>query len=60
MSGFLESGGAINFIIKDEKVCFEINNAAAKRAGLEIRSQLLRLAQRIISDDIPKDDKKAK
>lgn len=58
MSGFLESDGVINFIIRDEKVCFEINVAAAKKAGLEIRSQLLRLAKRVIGEDAAKDDKK--
>jgi len=51
MKGFLESGGIINFLIEDEKVCFEINNTAAKQAKLEIRSKLLRLAKRVIEED---------
>lgn len=40
----------INFIIKDEKVRFEINLVAAKEAKLQIRSQLLRLAEVVIGD----------
>ncbi len=49
--GFLEAGGVINFLIEDKKVGFEINTAAAERARLQIRSQLLRLAKRIIKTD---------
>ena len=49
--GFLEKGGIINFIIKKNKVRFEINIAGAKRAKMTIRSKLLRLAVRIIMDD---------
>ena len=47
---FLESGGMINFIKENEKVRFEINNKAAKEAGLDIRSKLLRLAKRVIDE----------
>ncbi|MDI9432648.1 MAG: YfiR/HmsC family protein [Planctomycetota bacterium] len=49
--GFLEAGGIVDFLIEDKKVCFEINTAAAQRAGLQIRSQLLRLAKRIVQTD---------
>ena len=45
---FLEKGGIINFLIKNNKVCFEINRRASRRANLTIRSKLLRLAARII------------
>lgn len=45
--GFLEAGGIINLLLVDEKVAFEINVTAAKQAGLQIRSKLLRLAKRI-------------
>jgi len=47
---FLETGGIINFLMEDEKVRFEIHNIAAKRAKLDIRSKLLRLAKRTIDD----------
>jgi hypothetical protein len=47
--GFLESkGGIINFTLQDEKVRFEVDLGAARQANLKIRSQLLRLAQRVI------------
>jgi hypothetical protein len=49
--GFLEAGGIVNFLIEDKKVRFEINTAAARRARLQIRSQLLRLAKRIVKTD---------
>lgn len=48
---FLEAGGIVNFLIEDNKVRFEINTAAARRARLPIRSQLLRLAKRIVKTD---------
>jgi hypothetical protein len=41
---FLESGGVIRFVIRDERVQLEINPDAAKAAGLKISSKLLRLA----------------
>lgn len=43
--GFAQQGGIINFIIAENKVSFEINLDAARRAGLEISSKLLRLAE---------------
>lgn len=49
-NGFLESGGIINFLIEDQKVCFEINNYNAKQEKLNIRSQLLRLAKKVIEE----------
>jgi hypothetical protein len=41
---FTEAGGMINFVIEDNKIHFQINNAAAKKAGLTISSKLLSLA----------------
>ncbi|MEM9173999.1 MAG: YfiR family protein [Myxococcota bacterium] len=43
--GFANAGGIANFIRVDNKVRFEINPGAAKRAGLKISSRLLRLAK---------------
>ena len=48
--GFLQSGGIISFVMEDQKVRFEVNAAAAKHAKLKIRSQLLRLAKRVIEE----------
>ena len=50
MKNFLESGGIINFLMEDNKVCFEINKTAAEKAKLIIRSKLLRLAKRVIPE----------
>jgi hypothetical protein len=41
---FIGDGGMINLTIMDQKVRFEINNDAAKKAGLTISSKLLSLA----------------
>jgi hypothetical protein len=49
--GFLETGGIIEFVMHENKVQFEINLVAAQEAGLKIRSQLLRLAKRVIKAD---------
>lgn len=44
---FLDAGGIINFIISEDKLTFEINEAAAKIAKIQINSRVLRLAKRI-------------
>lgn len=54
MDGFLEAGGIINWFVEEKKIRFEINIAAAKQAKLEIRSNLLRLAKRIIGENAAK------
>jgi YfiR/HmsC-like len=41
---FTEAGGMINFVIENDEVHFQINNEAAREAGLTISSKLLRLA----------------
>lgn len=51
VKGFLESGGIINFLMEEKKIRFEVNIVAAKRAKLEIRSKLLRLAKRVVKED---------
>jgi hypothetical protein len=51
-SGFIESGGGINFLMEDNKVRFDINLTAAEKGGLKIRSQLLRLAKRVVKDGL--------
>jgi hypothetical protein len=43
--GFAENGGIINFIEERNKVRFQINLEAAKRCGLTISSDLLKLAK---------------
>ncbi len=43
--GYGELGVIVNFYLEDGKVRFEINPEAAKRAGLKMSSQLLKLAR---------------
>jgi hypothetical protein len=43
---FTETGGMINFVLERNKIRFQINNEAAKSAGLKISSKLLSLALR--------------
>jgi YfiR/HmsC-like len=45
MNHFPESNFMINFIMEDDRVRFEINDAAARKAGLIISSKLLVLAE---------------
>jgi len=44
-AGFAAMGGCLNFFIDGKKVRFEYNPTAAKRAGLQVSSKLLRLAR---------------
>jgi len=48
--GFARRGGVINFITLENKVRFEINPSAARRAGLSISSKLLNLARNVSSE----------
>lgn len=50
--GFAAAGGIANFILVDQKIRFEINPSAARRAGLKISSSLLRLAK-LVGDASP-------
>jgi hypothetical protein len=43
--GFARAGGTANFFRADNRIRFEINPIAAKKAGLKISSRLLRLAK---------------
>jgi len=42
---FIDAGGMINFVLEANKIRFEINDEAAKKAGLKISSKLLSLAR---------------
>ena len=43
--GFARAGGIANFLRVDNRIRFEINPNAAKRAGLKVSAKLLRLAK---------------
>jgi hypothetical protein len=49
MDGFAEQGGIINFISERNRVRFEINPEAARRLGMTISSELLKLAKLVKS-----------
>ncbi len=49
VDGFAQGGGIINFVFERNKVRFEINPDAAKRTGLTISSELLKLARLVKS-----------
>ncbi len=46
--GFVEAGGIITFVLQDDRVQFEVNHKAAKRAGLSISSRLLAVAKAVL------------
>jgi len=47
--GFIDSGGVIGLVYADNRIQFEVNLAAAQRAGLKIASQVLKIA-RLVKD----------
>jgi hypothetical protein len=49
IEGFAQRGGIINFISERNKVRFEVNPDAAKRTGLTVSSELLKLARLVKS-----------
>jgi hypothetical protein len=49
MDGFAERGGMIGFKLREDVVRFDINLDQVNQAGLKMSSQLVRLAQRVIS-----------
>jgi len=44
----LEAGGAINFVVADERVSFEVSLEAAERSGHKISSRMLAVARRVL------------
>ncbi|HTL71640.1 MAG TPA: YfiR family protein [Candidatus Eisenbacteria bacterium] len=47
--GFADEGGIIGFVIKGNKVRFVINQKNAEQKGLHVNSQLLKLAEEVIT-----------
>jgi len=45
---FIEDGGMIDFVLRNDRVQFRINHKAAKEAGLYISSRLLEVAREVI------------
>jgi hypothetical protein len=48
MKNFAKTGGMISFVTIDDKIRFDINLGSARRSGLKISSQLLKLARTVI------------
>ena len=44
----LEAGGAINFVIAENRVAFEVSLEAAERSGHRISSRMLAVARRVV------------
>lgn len=55
---FLDFGGIITFIPGTEKPVFEVNLVTCEREDLKIRSNVLRLARKVITGKIPADKRK--
>ena len=49
--GFVRKGGAITLVARDRKVRFDVNLRAAHDAGLEMSSQLLKVAANVIETE---------
>jgi hypothetical protein len=47
---FLERGGAIQFLVQNNRVRFAVNLPAARRGGLELSSELLKVAAYVKTD----------
>jgi hypothetical protein len=50
MDRFTDGGGMVGFRLKDSTVKFEVNLRELKNARLQMSSQIIRLAQRVIED----------
>jgi hypothetical protein len=50
---FVEEGGAIAFVLENNRVRFDISPAIAQRAGLVVSSKLLRVARSVVEGGRP-------
>jgi hypothetical protein len=50
MDRFADGGGMVGFRMKDSTVRFELNLRPVREARLQMSSQIIRLAQRVIED----------
>jgi hypothetical protein len=46
-NGALDAGVSINMLVRQSKIAFEVNLAAARRADLNLSSKLLSLASEV-------------
>jgi hypothetical protein len=52
-AGALDEGSAVNFLVVDRRVRFEVSLAATHRAGLKVSSQLLAVASHVRGAGMP-------
>lgn len=50
VENFIQNGGMIGFLNKDQRVTFEVNTKEARDRGITIQSRFLQLADRVIDD----------
>ena len=48
--GFMKDGGTIQFVLQDNRVRFEVNLNAARKCGIVLSSQLLKVATRVVGN----------
>jgi hypothetical protein len=53
MPSFTSRGGMIQFVVRDDRVRFEVNLTAADRAGISLSSELLKVAAAVRKDQEP-------
>jgi hypothetical protein len=53
MEDFAERGGMVSFLLERQRVRFDVNNVQARHSGLEISSEVLKIARRVVPEDEP-------
>jgi hypothetical protein len=48
--GFMESGGTIQFVLQENRVRFEVNLNPARKSGIVLSSQLLKVAIKVVGN----------
>jgi hypothetical protein len=48
--GFMEAGGTIQFVLQEDRVRFEVNLTAARKCGIVLSSQLLKVATKVVGN----------
>lgn len=48
--GFMEDGGTIQFVLLEDRVRFEVNLNAARKCGITLSSQLLKVATKVVGN----------
>ncbi|MGH9617572.1 MAG: YfiR family protein [Acidobacteriaceae bacterium] len=48
LPGFMEHGGTIQFVLIDNRVRFQVNLNAARKCGIVLSSQLLKVASKVV------------